>query len=132
MTSHSNNASSHAFPKRLFQSQGPDGEWFHELAGQRLERGTLLMLQLVDETWLRGVYTWDQPASDLSYDPSKPPLFQVFIADPHEAERSEPLTVSFYLPDDAVLRIDPRWKHLTEPRAPRAPRAARAPRRSKP
>jgi hypothetical protein len=113
--------SSLAHPKRLVLCQDPDGSHYHELGGVRLDRGALLLLQLNNETWIPGLYEWDGEAWE-HYNPEQQPLFKMFLADPFEKTENRLLSVSFYLPTDAVLRIHPKWKRITNPPTPRKPR----------
>lgn len=117
---------SHAFPTRICTYRTEDGDMRLELAGSELVRGTLVQVQLDDETWLTGLLDWDQPSYDFSYDLSKPPLLTVFLRPgglPSGAE--EPLTASMYLPRDAVVRRHARWLRLNSTRPKRPPGASR-------
>ncbi len=107
-----------AQPKRLFVDRDEEGVPFHVLAGERLEPGTLLLLQLVDSTWLPGSFHTDPPPTDPAT-AWAPPRFRVHLADPLAASENEPLAVEFELPPDAVLRVHPSWKRLMNPRPAR-------------
>ena len=112
-----------AQPKRLFLDRDEDGMPCHVLAGERLTYGTLLLLQLADNTWIPGAYRWDPPT-----DPAEPlatPRFTMYLAHPDAADDSASLSVEFDLPPDAVLRVHPSWKRMMNPRPPRRPRRTR-------
>jgi hypothetical protein len=110
---------SEANPTRLLVAYDRETNFaYHQLAGRRLERGTLIQLQQSDGSWIAGVYEWDQPAWDLSFDTSKLPLFRLWLLN-GLPNSQDPLSVEFFIPSDAVVRIDPRWRRIVNPRAPR-------------
>jgi len=113
-----------AHPKRLCLDRDEEGIPFHVLGGERIDPGTLLLLQLADGTWLTGSYHWDVPSADRAA-PWASPRFRVHLADPFTTADRPRLAVEFHLPADAVLRVHPSWKRAMNPRPPRNPRARR-------
>jgi len=114
-----------AQPKRLFLDRDDDGVPCHVLAGERLQYGTLLLLQLSDNTWIPGAYRWDPPTN--SAEPLAAPRFHLFLAHPDEPDDPASAAVEFELPPDAVLRVHPSWKRLMNPRRPRTRRRRSTP-----
>jgi hypothetical protein len=107
---------SSAFPYRLSVVTDADGYRHHELDGVTIPRGSLLLLQLSDKTWIPGVYEWDQPGDELSFDVGRPPLFRLFLADSSQPRSSTSShSVDFPLPADAALRLHPATRRILFP-----------------
>lgn len=129
-----------AQPKRLFVDHDEDGVPFHVLAGEPVRDGTLLLLELIDGTWIPRSFHTDPLPSNPTI-PWAPPRFRVYLANPlattrsptdllataigstpRDSSESEALTVEFNLPTDAVLRVHPTWKRMMNPRPARTRR----------